>query len=218
MSNKIHIGIVDDHEIFRNGLRLLLSRIDDVDVIVDASNGKEFLDQLAKKYLDLAFMDISMPILDGIDTTRKALEMKPNLKIIALTTFNDQEYFNNMIYAGADGYMLKNSGLEEFKKAIRKVMEGDNYYSQELLMSITKYLVAEKAEKRRENILPRLSKREMEVLELICKGYSNQKIGERLFISDRTVERHRTNLYEKTGTQNSVNLVIYAFKNKLVSS
>lgn len=216
MKDKIRIAIVDDHEIFRNGLKLLLQRIEDVEVILEAPNGKEFLDLLNVKSPDIAFMDISMPVLDGIDTTRKALEVKPELKIIALSTFGDEEYFNNMIYAGAEGYMLKNSGLEEFKKAIHKVIVGDNYYSQELLISITKHLIVEKAQRNRQNILPKLSKREKEVLELICKGHSNQKIGEKLFISDRTVERHRTNLYEKTGIQNSVNLVIFAFKNKLV--
>ena len=157
-----------------------------------------------------------MPVLDGIDATKKALEILPELKIIALTSFSDPEYFDNMLCAGAEGYMLKNSSLEEFKKAVKKVISGDNYYSQDLLMSITKNLIVEKTQRSKQAVMPDLSKREKEVLELICMGFSNQNIGDKLFISDRTVERHKTNLYEKTGTQNSVNLVIYAFKNKLV--
>ncbi|MBN1184555.1 MAG: response regulator transcription factor [Bacteroidales bacterium] len=213
---KIRTVLVDDHEIFRSGLRLLLSRIDTIEVIGEASNGNEFLDFLINETPDLAFVDISMPVLDGIDATKKALEICPDLKIIALTSFSDPEYFDNMLCAGAEGYMLKNSSLEEFKKAVKRVTAGDNYYSQDLLMSITKNLIVEKTQRSKQAFLPDLSKREKEVLELICKGYSNQNIGEKLFISDRTVERHKTNLYEKTGTQNSVNLVIYAFKNKLV--
>ena len=213
---KIRTILVDDHEIFRNGLRLLLSRVDSIEIIGEASNGKEFLGILANDTPDLAFVDISMPVLDGIDATKKALEIHPGIKIIALTSFSDPEYFDNMLCAGAEGYMLKNSSLEEFKKAVKKVVSGDNYYSQDLLMSITKNLIVEKTQRSKQAVLPDLSKREKEVLELICKGYSNQNIGEKLFISDRTVERHKTNLYEKTSTQNSVNLVIYAFKNKLV--
>jgi len=213
---KHKIIIVDDHEIFRTGLKLLLNKIDDVNVVAEASNGQEFLDIIRKHKADLVFMDINMPVLNGIDTTEIAIETNPNLKIIALTTFGDNEYLNKMIYAGVEGFMLKNSTLDDFKKAINKVINGGNFFSAEILFNYTKNIISDQIEKKQEVDKPELSKREHEVLELICKGFSNTKIGEELFISDRTVERHKTNLIYKTKSRNTVNLVIYAFKNKLV--
>jgi len=213
---KFKVIIVDDHEIFRIGLKLLLNKIDNVEVVAEASNGKEFLELISKVKADIIFMDISMPILDGIEATEKVLEKYPQLKIIALTTFAKTEYFDGMIYAGIEGFMLKNSGPEDFKNAIEKVMNGGNFFSEEMLAKLTRRVVNEKIAKTKKEKLPDLSKREYEVLELICRGFSNEKIGENLYISSRTVERHKTNIISKTGTRNTLNLVIYAFKNKLV--
>lgn len=211
---KNKIIIVDDHEVFRMGLKLLLNMITDVAVVGEASNGKDFLDLLENTPVDLVFMDINMPILDGIEATEIALSKYPELKIIALTTFGETEYFNKMIYAGVEGFMLKNSGFNDFKTAIDKVMRGGNYFSDELLVNFTRDVITKTIKVKNE--IPEFSKRELEVLELICKGYSNVKIGELLFISDRTVERHKTNLISKTDTSNTVNLILYAIKNKLV--
>jgi len=196
------------------GLKLLLNMITDVTVVGEASNGKDFLELLEKTPVDLVFMDINMPILDGIEATEIALSKYPELKIIALTTFGETEYFNKMIYAGVEGFMLKNSGFNDFKTAIDKVMKGGNYFSDELLVNFTKDAITKNIKVKSE--IPEFSRRELEVLELICKGYSNIKIGELLFISDRTVERHKTNLICKTDTSNTVNLILYAIKNKLV--
>jgi len=112
--------------------------------------------------------------------------------------------------------MLKNSGPEDFKKAMEKVANGGNYFSEEMLTRITRKVIDDKITEIKKEQLPKLSRREQEVLELICKGYSNEKIGDCLCISSRTVERHKTNLITKTGTHNTLNLVIYAFKNRLV--
>jgi len=213
---KYKVVIVDDHEIFRIGLKLLLNKIDDIEVVAEASNGKEFLELINKVEADIVLMDISMPIMDGIEATEKVLEKNPKLKIIALTTFGETEYFDGMIYAGVGGFMLKNSGPEDFKKAIEKVANGGNFFSEEMLAKLTRRVVNEKIMETKKEKLTELSKRENEVLELICRGFSNEKIGESLYISSRTVERHKTNLISKTGTRNTLNLVIYAFKNKLV--
>lgn len=213
---KYKVFIVDDHEIFRIGLKLLLNKIDDIEVIAEASNGKEFLELINKVEVDIVLMDISMPIIDGIEATEKVLEKYPKLKIIALTTFGETEYFDRMIYAGVEGFMLKNSGPEDFKNAINKVANGGNFFSEEVLAKITRRVINEKIRETKKEKFPELSKREYEVLELICRGFSNEKIGENLYISSRTVERHKTNLINKTGTRNTLNLVIYAFKNKLV--
>lgn len=209
------IAIVDDHSIFRNGLKLLLGKIKDVKVVAEASNGKTFLEILGNHSIDLVFMDINMPEMDGIETTTEAIQRQPGLKIIGLTSFGQSDYFNKMIFAGVEGFMMKSSDLEDFKKAIHRVAEGGNYFSDEFLLNFTKSSIEEKIRAKNES-LPELSSRELEVLQLICKGYSNQKIGEMLFISGRSVERYKTNLLMLTGTQNTVNLVIYAFKNKLV--
>ncbi len=215
---KFKIAIVDDHKIFRNGLKLLLSKIDNANVVAEASNGKELINVIKKIKgdIDIVFMDISMPLLDGIDTTEEVMKQYPDLKIIALTTFENDEYLNKMMYAGAEGYMLKNSGLDDFKKAIEKVVNGGNYFSEEILATITKNIISKQIERKEKIILPELTKREIEVLKLICKGYSNDKIGTELYISSRTVERHKTNLILKTDTHNTLNLVIYAFKNNLI--
>ena len=215
---KYKIAIVDDHKIFRNGLKLLLNKISNISVVAEAENGKEFIDIIEKFKgdIDIVFMDINMPLLDGIDTTEEVLKKYPGLKIIALTTFGNDEYLNKMMYAGAEGYMLKNSELDDFKKAVEKVANGGNYFSEEILATFTKNIVSKKIEEKEKADLPELTKREIEVLELICKGYSNDKIGEKLFISSRTVERHKTNLIFKSETHNTLNLVIYAFKHKLM--
>lgn len=213
---KYKVFIVDDHEIFRNGLKLLLSKIDGVEVVAEASNGKEFLELIEKIKPDIVFMDIRMQVMDGIKATEQVLKKHPDLKIIALTTFGETEYFDKMIYAGVEGFMLKNSEPEDFNKAIKKVADGGNFFSEEMLAKLTKRVVNGKIRETEKENLPELSKREYEVLELICRGFSNKKIGESLYISSRTVERHKTNLIIKTGTRNTLNLVIYAFKNKFV--
>ena len=210
-----NVIVVDDHEIFRNGLKLLLNKIENVRVVDEASNGMEFLKIIKKHKADLVFMDINMPILDGIDTTEEVCKEFPELKIIALTTFGDIEFFDKMIYAGVVGYMLKTSELDDFKKAINKVMKGGNYFSEEILANVTKETIIHQYDKQN-TIVQKISKREIQILELICKGYSNHKIAEELNISYRTIERHKTNLLLKTETHNTVNLVIFAFKNKLV--
>ena len=214
--NKIKVFIVDDHEIFRNGLKLLLNNIDKVEVVGEAANGEEFLSTYEKSKADIIFMDISLPVMDGIQATKKALEKNPHLKIIALTTFGDMEYFNEMIYSGVVGFMLKNSVSRDFEIAIEKVINGGNFFSEEMIIKITKQVIDEKTHKNEKQKLPNLTRREYDVLKLICHGYSNKKIGDCLNISSRTVERHKTNLIAKTDTHNTLNLVIYAFKNALV--
>lgn len=214
--NQKKIFIVDDHEIFRNGLKLLLNSMENIKVVGEASNGQMFLDTFRQSNADIIFMDISMPVMDGIQATKKALELNPQLKIIALTTFGEIEYFNEMIYSGVAGFMLKNSEPADFKVAIEKVSRGANYFSEEMITKITQQVVQEKERKIENENLPSLTKREYEVLELICKGYSNEKIGECLNISSRTVERHKTNLISKTETHNTLNLVIYAFRHNII--
>jgi DNA-binding NarL/FixJ family response regulator len=215
--NKINLIIVDDHRLFRNGLKALLKELDYIGEVSEASNGKEFLDYISKNKIDMALVDINMPVMNGIDATREASSQFPGIKIIALSMLNDEDYYFKMIDAGAKGFILKDSGSEELTKAIEMVMNGQSYFSQDLLRNII--LSISTNIKMEPEPLPgeiKFTDRELEVLEEICKGLSNQEIADTLCISPRTVERHRANIFEKTGSKNSVNLVMFAIKNNLV--
>lgn len=205
---KIKVAIVDDHQLFRNGLKFIIGNESDMEVIIEASNGKEFIFFLENLKPDIVLMDINMPEMDGVETSRKSLEIYPDLNILVLSMYGDVEYYNTMIDLGVKGFILKDIDNNELTNAIRKVYTGGNYFSQELLLNLIK--------NKPDGSGIDLTKREMEVLELICKGYSNQQISEELFISQRTVERHRSSLLYKTDSKNSVSLVVFAIKNNLV--
>jgi len=195
----------------------LLKELDYIDEVAEASNGREFLEYLDNHSVHLALMDINMPIMNGIDATQEAVKRYPDLKIIALSMLNDEDYYFKMIDAGARGFILKDAGSDELTKAIEVVMGGQNYFSQDLLRNIILSLSSNtKTEPTPAKEDIKFTDREIEVLEQICKGLSNQEIAEALFISPRTVERHRANLFDKTGSKNSVNLVMYAIRNNLV--
>ena len=205
---KSQVVIVDDHQLFRNGLKFIIGEIDTVEVVAEASNGKEFLELLKRFKPDIVLMDINMPEMNGVDATKEALRIYPDLKILVLSMFSDDQYYNTMIETGVKGFILKDCDTKELKNAIKNILEGNTFFSQELLIK----LIRNKNNDQR--IL--LTKREQEVLTLICKGFSTIQISQNLNISDRTVERHRANLLVKTESTNSISLVIYAIKNNLV--
>ncbi len=216
MDSKLRVVIVDDHEIFRDGLKFVLMQSKNIEVIAEATNGKEFLALLDQQLPDLVLMDIAMPVMDGIEATKRALEIHPNLKIIALSMFGDHEYYFKMVHAGVKGFVLKKTGKKELENAIREVMKGDSFFSNELLRNIIFNLTESKIQKSGVNNAVVLTKRENEILQLICKGLSNSEIADRLHISPKTVDGHRTNLLAKTESKNSINLVMYAIKHKLI--
>lgn len=210
---KLKILLVDDHKLFREGLALLLRNITSVNNIYEAGNGKEFLDFLAKGLIpDIVFLDIDMPELNGIEATRKATQLYPDLKIIGLSMYSEEDFYTNMIEAGAKGFILKNSGIQDVDAAIQQVIHGKNYFSQEILDGLLQNL----NRKSRKVQHTELTEREEEVLFLICKGLSNQKIADKLHLSKRTIDKHRENILLKTGSNNTVGLVIYAVKNGIV--
>jgi len=207
------ILLVDDHTLFRNGLKMLLDTLPGYEVIGEASNGKEFLELIAKFDYDIVFLDIEMPEINGIEAAKRAIEMKPELKIITLSMYGDEEYYDQMVDAGAKGFLLKNTNLQEVKTAIDTVMEGGNYFSQELMQNLLRNYKSVRETKGPE---ADLSEREIEILLLICSGLSNQEIGDQLFISKRTVEKHRANILCKSNCKNTAGLVMYAIKNQLI--
>jgi DNA-binding NarL/FixJ family response regulator len=213
----IKIIITDDHKMFRDGLKYVLEKIPGTQVIAEASNGEEFLGLLEIHRPDIVLMDISMPIMDGLQATKLAVEKQTDIKIIALSMFGDEDYYYKMIQAGAKGFLLKESGKDELERAISTVFSGENYFSQELLRKIifnmgkSKYVADGSL-----NNISKLSNRETEILKLTCQGFSNQEISEQLFISLKTVEGHKTNLLNKTKSKNTASLIVFAIKNKLV--
>jgi DNA-binding NarL/FixJ family response regulator len=210
--NDLFVYIVDDHQLFREGLKLLLGNFPFIGRVKEASNGKAFLDDLDKELPDVVFMDIEMPVLNGIETTQRALEVDPGMRIIALSMYGEEEYYTKMIGAGARGFIVKNSGIREVEEAIRSVMEDRNYFSQEILSGLVKNLTR----KKKPNREGELTDREMEVLYHICKGLSNKEIADTLFLSKRTVDKHRENLLMKTGSRNTAGLVMYAIQSGII--
>jgi len=215
--NTINVYLVDDHEIFRKGLKLLLQEISFINILGEASYGDQFLLELQKVQPDLVFMDIKMPGLNGIETTKKALEINPNLKVLALSMYGDEEHLQAMLDAGAKGFLLKNASKEDLERAIITVMNGKSYFSEDLISLLASLYITQKQLKDTEKEMPKFSEREIEILELICKGYTSVEIGEMLGLSNRTVDGHRAIMMEKIGAKNTVQLVTFAIKNKLVN-
>ena len=210
----MEILLVDDHTLFRNGLKMLLDTLNGYKVTGEASNGKEFLELLVKHDYDIVFLDIEMPEINGIEAAKRAIDLKPALKIITLSMYGDEEYYDQMVDAGAKGFLLKNTNIQEVKTAIDTVMSGGNYFSQELMQNLLRNYRSAREQKEPE---ADLSDREIEILLLICSGLSNQEIGDQLFISKRTVEKHRANILCKTSCKNTAGLVMYAIKHQLIA-
>jgi DNA-binding NarL/FixJ family response regulator len=210
---KINICIVDDHSLFRNGLKLLLSAFPEINVMYECSNGVEFLHAIEKIRPDVVLMDIEMPAMNGIEATRQATSKYPNLKIITLSMFGEEEYYYKMIDAGAKGFILKNSDIDEVIKAIKAIVHGSTYFSQELLYNVVRNF---REVRKTDQLQVQLSQRELEILELICKGLSNIEIADELNISKRTVDKHRSNILSKTDTKNTASLVMFAVEHRLI--
>jgi DNA-binding NarL/FixJ family response regulator len=209
----IKVILVDDHNLFRNGLKLLLSGYPNIHVVAEASEGEEFITVLENTPADVVLLDIEMPGMNGIEATRAAIAKYPDLKIISLSMYGEEEYYYKMIDAGVKGFILKSSDISEVIKAIQAVLTGGTYFSPDVLYNVVKNI---KTVVGNPNNTASLSERELEVLEQICRGLSNQEIADALFISKRTVEKHRASLLSKTNTKNTAHLVMYAIENKLV--
>lgn len=210
-NQKLKIALVDDHEMFRSGIKLILSEKTDWEIIIEAVNGKEFLTQLRCVQPDIVLMDISMPEMDGYNTSKIAMMEFPDLNIIALSMLSDEEYYYKMIEAGVKGFVLKNSGVEELYRAIEEVAKGNNYFAQDLLRKIVMSLNSKELDKKL-----KLNDKEKEILHLICNGFTNKEISEKLYLSVKSIEKYRTGLLQKTDTRNSAHLVMHAILNKLI--
>ena len=210
--DKIKIALADDHQLFRNGLKILLGSFNEFEVVAEASNGNELLRALETSPANIVLMDISMPEMDGVEATGILSRQMPGTRVIALSMYGEEEYYYRMVDAGAKGFILKDSDITDVHDAIIAVHKGGNYFSQELL-----YHVINRIKNREQEVKSSsLSKREKEILLKICEGLSNHEIADSLFISKRTVDKHRANLLAKTGSKNTASLILYAIKNRLI--
>ena len=192
-----------------------MSGIEGFNVVGEASDGIELLDLLEKITPDVILLDIEMPRMNGIAAAEEALKRWPDLKIITLSMYGDEDYYFKMVSLGVKGFILKNSEIKDVVAAIEAVAEGGSFFSQELLFNLVSNLKSTPSSVP-EDSPEQLSQREAEILLHICRGESNNEIADALFISKRTVDKHRSNILAKTGCKNTANLVVYAIKHHLV--
>jgi DNA-binding NarL/FixJ family response regulator len=213
---KTRVLLADDHKIVRDGLRVLIGRCDDMEVVAEAETGREAV-RLSRKHLpEVVIMDISMPDLNGIDATRQILAEVKGVKVIALSMHSDKQYVDGMLRAGVSGYLLKDCAADELIQCIRTVLSGRICLSP----GITGILVHEYLQPTKDQLLSaqtELSDREREVLQLIAEGHSTKDIAQSLHISIKTVETHRKNIMEKADLHTVAELTKYAIRHGLTS-
>jgi len=209
----IKVLIADDHQMFVDGLKSLLEESTEISVVGEARNGREVLEICGEKEVDIVIMDINMPVMDGIQTTKELLKKKPSMKILGLSMFNDRDYIADMLKAGALGYILKNTGKENLLNAIHTLQSGASYLGEEVSKTLLNSFIKNGQVPQ---LIEKLSDREKEVLEYIATGLTTQEIAEKLFISKNTVETHRKNLLYKLKARNTAELVNNAYKQRLI--
>lgn len=213
--SKIKLFLVDDHKMIREGLKNFLEDHEDFDIIAEAENGVDCLNQLENITPDVVLTDLNMPEMDGLELTKAIKTTYPDIKIIALTMMGESQHIKQMLVEGAMGYLLKNCSEEELIMAIKNVNNGGTYYSPEVTNIILNNIRKVKPTSSKVAVDMPLTDREKEVLYLIIKEKSNKEIADELFISVRTVDAHKRNLLDKTGSKNIAGLVLYAIDRQL---
>lgn len=209
----IRVALCDDHRIVTDGMKQLLSNVDDIDVVGTAHDGVEALYLLEHLKTDILLTDLDMPNMDGQQLTGRVKEKYPHLKVIVLSMHEEASVVKQLMDLGADGYLVKSAGKDEVVLAIRTVHEGRKHFGSSLMEAMLQQATAPKAGNA---ALKDLSEREVEVLAALAEGLGNKEIGERLFISPRTVDTHRTNLMRKLDVHNVAGLVRIAIAAGLV--
>ena len=216
---KINIAIADDEQLFRSGIRFLLERKANLNVVFEAENGQELIDFVTntEEFPDVILMDLKMPEVNGVEATKIIHKTHPDIKIIALTSYDGKSFITNMIDVGASSYLLKNTSPKTVIHTINEVFEKGFYYDEKVLKIIHENIISSSGKRIKSDLDKNLlSKREIGVLELICDQFTTTEIAEKLFISPRTVEGHRNNLLLKTQSKNVAGLVIYGIQKKLI--
>lgn len=212
----IKVAIADDHKLFREGLRFLMDQMDNLEVVFEASNGRELLDNIESHQPDVLLLDLDMPEVDGLEALKQLRPKYPDLGIIILTMHSDSKMVAYLMELGANSYLLKDTSPEEFKKAIANVVEEGFYFNKMVSQAMLVGLQGQSKKKPSLGHNEALTSRELEVLELICQEYTAKEIADKLFISHRTVEGHRKNLIEKLGVKNTAGLIVKAIKEGII--
>ncbi len=213
---KIRVLVVDDHTIVRDGICALLALAGDIEVVGEAANGSAALEMVKELEPNVVLMDIAMPIMGGLEATRRICKQFPRTKVLVLTQYDDQEYVFPVLEAGAAGFISKVAASSELASGIRAVYRGDSYLSP----SIAKVVVEDYQHGRwrvSHDPYEQLTERERDVLKLVAEGYTTQEIANMLVVSPKTVEGHKTNLMAKLGIHNRVDLVKYALRKGIIS-
>lgn len=206
----LKIYIVDDHQMLIDGLKALLSDEKHISLVGENTSSKVALKEVGEYRPDIVLTDINMPEMDGIELTREIKKQQPEVKVIALSMYGERETISDMLKAGVSAYILKNTGKQELLKAIEKVASGGTFFSDEVSAEMMRTYPEQAAKE------ISLSQREIEVIELIAQEYTNAKIAEALFISERTVETHRKNIFRKTDTKSVIGLLKYCVDKRII--
>ena len=212
----IKLIIADDHEIFRDGFKLMLSKFPEIKLVGEAANGRELLELIEKENPDVILTDIKMPVMDGIEATKKIAALYPDKGVIGLSMYDDDELIIEMLEAGAKGYLIKNAGKDQIIEAIKTVYNDEPYYCRTTSNKLTQMIAKSRFNPYKKTEKAEFSEREKEIIDCICDEMTNKEIGDKLFISVRTVEGHRLKILEKMNVKNTVGLVVYAIKNGIV--
>lgn len=204
--------MADDHEIFRDGFQLIVSRAENIDLVAQATNGKELLQMVEEWQPNVVVTDIKMPLMDGIEATRQIAQKYPGLGVVGLSMHDEDDLILEMLEAGAKGYLLKNADKGEVLEAIQTVFDGDPYYCRSTNAKLARIIAKNKYQTFNRTHHPEFNEKEREIIQLICQELTNKEIGEKLFLSVRTVEGYRLKILEKMQVKNSVGLVIYAIQ------
>jgi len=212
---KIRIILADDHAILREGIKALLEKQGNMEVVAEASNGQEAVSKVSQFQPDIVVLDISMPMMEGLEATRRIKREAPDVKVLILTMYDDSEYFFQLLRAGASGYVTKKAVGKDLITAIEAVYNGESFFCPSMSKSLLlDYLRLAKDDEKAEQ--EELTPREREIVKLIAEGYTNQQIAELLHRSIKTIESHRANILRKLDIHDSIELVKYAVRKKLI--
>lgn len=208
----IRIVLADDHEIFRDGFNVMMKKQADIKLIGEAANGMELIEIAGKLLPDIILTDIKMPKIDGIEATKILTSRYPGINIIALSMFDDDNLVIDMLEAGAKGYLLKSAHKNEIIEAIKSVYKNENYYCKNTSTKLVQLIATSRFDPYKEVQKPLFSKKEIEMIRLICQEVTNKEIAAKLFLSIRTIEGYRERIQEKMRVKSTAGIVIYAIK------
>lgn len=215
---KIRVLLTDDHTIVRDGVRALLALAADIEIVGEAANGKEALEKTRQLAPDVVLMDISMPVMDGLEATRRIRKEFPATKVLVLTQYDEDEYIFTIVEAGAQGVITKMAASSELASGIRAVYQGESFLSPIAAKALVEDYQKTAHERAKDDPYQQLTDREREVLKLVAEGHTTQEIADILVLSPKTVEGHKTNLMEKLDIRNKTELIKYAIRKGIVSA